>query len=223
MAPVPARGVPSVAVQSRSIRNRVCSSGCPRSGGEASSSRATAISLRGASSADSGVEASSSRAASSARSIVLGLPVISSSGVSRSEAEASSGAVAPLVEANSAGVEVEASFSSKTIHSPRYEDNSDEYGAPSSEGSRTVSGGCQRASPALLLIAGLTGVAAVEEGPKEEFVYSKACGARDCELGKLHDSIFPYFSGGDTDLCFTGNRARAMVVCFSFTRHGKAS
>jgi hypothetical protein len=141
--------------------------------------------------------------------------VISGSGVSRSEAEASSGAVAPQVEANSAGVEVETSLSSKAIHSPRYEDNSDEYGAPSSEGSRTVSGGCRRASPALLLIAGLTGVAAVEEGPKEEFVYSKACGARDwvpfpvrvmqrelphvdwdCELGKLHVSIFPYFSAG---------------------------
>jgi hypothetical protein len=171
-------------------------------------------------------------AASSARSIVLGFPVISSSGVSRSEAEASSGAVAPLVDANAAGFEVEASFSSKAIHSPRYEDNSDEYGAPSSEGSRTVSGGCRRASPALFLIADLTGVAAVEEGSKEEFVYSKACGARDCahfpvrimqrellhvdwdcELGKLHVSIFPYFSGADTDnLCFTDNWARA--ICF---------
>jgi hypothetical protein len=35
----------------------------------------------------------------------------------------------------------------------------------------------------------------------------------DCKLGKLHVSIFPYFSGSDTDnLCFTDNRARATLL-----------
>jgi len=114
--------------------------------------------------------------------------------------------------------------------SPIYQDNSDGYPATSPIGSAVSVSGFRRPSPVLML--SLVQACSAVGDVKGEFNYRVDCRARDsaafpvkwlqreissvewnCDLGKLHVSIFPYFDSDDPlNLCFPNKWARSTLL-----------